>query len=289
MISKAKCVHSFSYLRGKQVVISKKWSQRFLTFLLVALVSFQLQDFAEAKKRRSHKNYNSQSCSQLLSSKSDRVHFDSVREALSREVTNSHRGGISYEVAREIVMMELDLGQDDKGHYVWDYYCQKVFRIQWQRMPNSNQLNIEHTWPQSRFSHRFPRALQKTDLHHLFPTDSKANTIRDSYNFGQVVNETKIAGADCKDSRLGYNASQRTTFQPPPNHRGSVARALFYFSIRYQLPIDVEQEAILRQWHKEDPVSPDEIVRNDKIEAIQGNRNPFIDRPELVDQIPNFR
>jgi endonuclease I len=42
---------------------------------------------------------------------------------------------------------------------------------------------------------------------------------------------------------------------------------------------------MLLDWNELDPVSEAEIVRNDKIEVIQGNRNPFIDYPELADQI----
>ena len=47
-------------------------------------------------------------------------------------------------------------------------------------------------------------------------------------------------------------------------------------------------EATLRRWNKLDPVDQAELERNDAIEKIQGNRNPFIDHPEYVDQISNF-
>ena len=52
--------------------------------------------------------------------------------------------------------------------------------------------------------------------------------------------------------------------------------------------INDREEAILRQWHKEDPVDDLERTRNNRVEGYQGNRNPFIDRPELVDRISNF-
>ncbi len=38
-------------------------------------------------------------------------------------------------------------------------------------------------------------------------------------------------------------------------------------------------------WHAMDPVSPEEIARNNASYAYQGNRNPFIDHPEYVAQI----
>ena len=43
--------------------------------------------------------------------------------------------------------------------------------------------------------------------------------------------------------------------------------------------------ALLLKWHREDPVSQKEIDRNDGIQTQQGNRNPFIDYPDLVEYI----
>ena len=39
------------------------------------------------------------------------------------------------------------------------------------------------------------------------------------------------------------------------------------------------------EWHEMDPPSQKEISRNDSIYAIQKNRNPFIDYPEMARQI----
>ncbi len=39
------------------------------------------------------------------------------------------------------------------------------------------------------------------------------------------------------------------------------------------------------KWHRNDPVSQKELDRNNGIEKTQGNRNPFIDYPELVEYI----
>lgn len=42
---------------------------------------------------------------------------------------------------------------------------------------------------------------------------------------------------------------------------------------------------MLLQWHCQDPVSPKETTRNEKVYSIQGNRNPFIDYPQLAEYI----
>jgi hypothetical protein len=39
---------------------------------------------------------------------------------------------------------------------------------------------------------------------------------------------------------------------------------------------------LLLEWHKEDPVDDFERQRNQVIFEAQGNRNPFIDKPEYV-------
>lgn len=43
--------------------------------------------------------------------------------------------------------------------------------------------------------------------------------------------------------------------------------------------------AMLLKWHRQDPVSQKEVDRNNGIQLTQGNRNPFIDYPYLVEFI----
>ncbi|RYZ68005.1 MAG: nuclease, partial [Proteobacteria bacterium] len=77
-------------------------------------------------------------------------------------------------------------------------------------------------------------------------------------------------------------------FEPPDAHKGNVARALFYFSVRYNIKIDPIEENFLKAWNKADPVDQEESGRNEAIMKIQGNRNPFVDFPELADSIGDF-
>ena len=39
------------------------------------------------------------------------------------------------------------------------------------------------------------------------------------------------------------------------------------------------------EWNRQDPPDAAERRRNDMVEAFQGNRNPYIDNPELADQV----
>ena len=90
---------------------------------------------------------------------------------------------------------------------------------------------------------------------------------------------------------IGYadSTQQHIKFFDPPNEvKGDIARAMFYFSIRYKIQIHEPQETFLRLWHYEDPVSEWEIERNNRVFYLQFNRNPFIDYPDLVEKILNF-
>lgn len=90
---------------------------------------------------------------------------------------------------------------------------------------------------------------------------------------------------------------------PPADVRGDVARAILYMDLRYEgdegsttldLVVSDCPETVpdgagmgylsqLLQWHIDDPVDDDERERNEKVCANwQGNRNPFIDFPELA-------
>ena len=130
------------------------------------------------------------------------------------------------------------------------------------------------------------RSAQKSDLHHLFPVKSLANSTRGNSPFAEVSGEGL---PDCKSSIRGIDIySQNSAFEPPQSHKGNVARALFYFAVRYKLNIPQHEEIHLRRWHTEDPVDSLESLRHEKIALIQGNRNPFIDDPYLIDRIEDL-
>ncbi|MBI2519222.1 MAG: endonuclease [Bdellovibrio sp.] len=201
----------------------------------------------------------------------------------------------TYNEARKYLFGKIHLESDGRGYFVRDVYCNRDFRasigVGPMSIPKADILNCEHTWPQSKFSSIFPKDTQKADLHHLYPADSKVNNTRGNLPFAEVTPTTEID--NCPDSSLGVpedgtGRASSLYFTPPRDHQGNVARALFYFSIRYKMPIDPIQEKYLRQWHLNDPVDQVEQERNNTIEEIQGNRNPFTDMPEAVQLISDF-
>lgn len=214
-----------------------------------------------------------------------------LKEELFRQTSAGHTPH-SYRTARVKMFNDVHLEKDSNGYFVEGVYClDKYYRsgrdIPTDRIPDHTSFNTEHTWPQSKFSGRFSRRAQKTDLHHLFPTFSRINSQRSNYPFAEVQRERDMF---CESAQAGSpaNGGGGIYFEPPNEHKGNVARAMFYFSVRYKISIDPLQETFLRLWHWEDPVDDKERKRNERVFEFQGNKNPFIDRPELVSRIRDF-
>lgn len=209
---------------------------------------------------------------------------DVISKSCSYQDTSCYRQNIlRYKEARRFVTEGYYVRQNEQGvDVVLDVYCDMT-----RPLSKKSSINVEHTWPQSRFSRAYDKSLQKSDLHHLFPTDEGVNRTRGNHPFGEVDTDLETLG--CEGPRFGLGTSgAQEIFEPPQNHKGNVARALFYFSIRYELSISKSEEEVLRQWHQEDPVDEDEINRNNKIFELQRNRNPFIDFPNLETKISDF-
>lgn len=202
---------------------------------------------------------------------------------------------VGYSNARKFLFGEFYLVNRGGDYGVKDLYCDRIaYSTEFPGakpgpglVPDANIMNTEHTWPQSRFSRWFSAEDQKSDMHHLFPTDSQMNSKRGSLEFGNVSDESEEL--KCRQGKLGHTkGGSELVFEAPASHKGNVARAIFYFAIRYKMQVSRAQEAALKEWHRLDPVDEEEKNRNEKIFGMQKNRNPFIDFPELVEKISDF-
>ena len=143
-------------------------------------------------------------------------------------------------------------------------------------------MNTEHTFPQGFFNQDEP---MRSDIHHLYPSDEVANNRRNNYDFGYVVSNITWENAG---SKLGQDYENQIVFEARDQHKGNIARCLFYFLIRYQNYggfMDAKQERVLRAWNLSDTVDARERIRENGIQAFQNNRSPFVDHPELIDRI----
>lgn len=185
---------------------------------------------------------------------------------------------LSYNSARDQMYGSLD----NVGGVVECVYTGRTAAFNDRPGATANSFNTEHTIPQSLFGSSSP---MQSDIHHLFPTDETANSIRSNNPFGTVANPSWQQGGS------KYGAS---VFEPRDVHKGDAARAVFYFMLRYSGNANLTsayssfvsgQEAILRQWHAQDPPSAKEIARNNGIELLQGNRSPLVDEPNMIERI----
>lgn len=153
--------------------------------------------------------------------------------------------------------------------------------------------NREHVWAKSHGDFGTTMGAG-TDLHHIRPADVTVNSSRNNKNFDFSDNPHPEAVLCRHDS---------DSFEPADSVKGDVARMLFYMAVRYEgdgdepdLELSESLKAskepyhgklsTLLEWHESDPVSAFEKRRNEIIyDKYQGNRNPFIDHPEWVEDI----
>ena len=175
----------------------------------------------------------------------------------------------------------------------------------WWTGTNSGQLTREHTYAQSWMPTRnqfsgWPNdnagkeLTEYNDLHNLYPSNqTSANAIRSNLPFGEVVGTpTYISPTGL--GKKGLNAAGIEVWEPRDEHKGDVARALFYMCVAYNglrgnawtLPTNQDQ-AVLKKWHFQDLPDNWEIARHEFIASLQMNRNPFIDSVNFACRI-NF-
>lgn len=130
------------------------------------------------------------------------------------------------------------------------------------------------------------------------PTSTAVNSDRGNTAYGESPNY--YDPTDVAINNSAYRAINRGSY------RGDAARVILYDYLVYgqtgnyhnslyngnaQLLSKLgkngvfESVAVLLKWHMEDPPSLTEMVRNDGGQDYQGNRNPFIDFPEIAVEI----
>jgi hypothetical protein len=199
-----------------------------------------------------------------------------------RQDANAHRRNFDYSAAREKVYFEVDKRTDSNGMaFILSAYSADILMLKNNQMPDASHFNIEHTYPQSKLK-EYPNFGQtKADMYHLFAIESKINGARGNLPFCEA-NGSEINASE-RESHMGSSC-----FEPPDEQKGATARAMMYMTVAYDLKIDSEQEKVLRKWNLQFPVSDFEFNRAKKIEALQGNINPFVFQPDLADQIGDF-
>jgi endonuclease I len=150
-------------------------------------------------------------------------------------------------------------------------------------------INTEHTFPQSLGAMNQAEG----DMHHLYPTREGVNADRGNLPFADIPDSqtedwyylaqetSSIPGASVIDR---YSERKSGFFEPREEHKGNVARAMFYFYTMYKAQADAanqtffeSQRQTLCAWHLLDPVDGPEWNRTWRIAEYQsGKPNPFV-------------
>ena len=146
------------------------------------------------------------------------------------------------------------------GNYAWDKW------------------NREHIWTQTAYPN------SDTDNHNIFACEGQINGYRGNLPYDELEhtesNRVTVFGhaTDC------YKTSSK--FEPCDEAKGEVARSVMYgaviydYTITQMIPID-----IALKWNIQHPVTNRDIYRNNTVQSLQGNRNPFVDHPEYACRI----
>ena len=184
---------------------------------------------------------------------------------------------------------------------VWDMYSNIDYSFNGNLSVTG--MNIEHSFAKSWWGGSETQAYK--DLHHLNPSDAIANQRKSSYMMA-VVDSTITYNNEV--IKVGKTTMKSGMLLPAWEHadeyKGDFARIYMYMVTAYEdyAPLwtnDSEHQLdnntypvfepwasnLLLQWAKQDPVSEKEINRNNEVYKIQGNRNPFIDFPNMAEYV----
>ncbi len=213
--------------------------------------------------------------------KLDDLSGDALFDALQTLMRDTHTKITSYDDCRDYAF-KTDCQSNDTEYGTTLYTS---FQMTWDgHWKGGNwKCNREHVWPKSLGGNSTKGG--GSDLHHIRPAEANVNTSRNNKLYG-----TGGSGS-VKGTHSGVIGGTYTNvyFEPNDNVKGDVARICLYMYVRWnsdwgcdRLEKVFESVEILLEWCELDPVDTWEMGRNEVIGEIQGNRNVFIDYPELA-------
>jgi|TARA_R100000479_G_scaffold33554_3_gene14114 hypothetical protein len=185
----------------------------------------------------------------------------------------------------------------ENSNEVWLLYTEQSRpKIDFQNLGGSNigKWNREHTYPRSRGGFYELEEDEVADGMNIF-----IETNADSLRHG-ISDAHGLRAADGPENSSRGNQDYGEYSGPTGNlgsFKGDVARAVLFMAVRYNdLEVvngDPENTTVgelgdlqtLLEWHRNDPPDDFEMNRNNIVYTWQRNRNPFIDRPILVEHL----
>lgn len=216
-----------------------------------------------------------------------------------------------YDEARDVLYGTIDVNNDS----LTGIYTGYTIYLDPNADPSSDAynkgINAEHGWPQSKGASSEPA---RSDMHHLYPTYTSANSSRGNHPYADINdeetvswwrNDSQVSTPDYNfideysERREGHpsglnhpNGEEYDSWEPREDAKGDIARSMFYFYTMYKDQADAAdplffevQKEFLRSWNTLDSVSQKEYDRTCAIAGYQsGKVNPFVIDPTLVER-----
>ena len=187
--------------------------------------------------------------------------------------------------------------RNENGYFIDRYSAEREWvKSTSQGAPGAG-MNIEHSFPKSWWGGATVQAYK--DLYNLMPCESKINRTKSNFPMGIVVSGDKGNGW----TKVGEGTDGKKYWEPAAPWKGDFARGYMYMATAYQdynwkgeQALQILQQGayptlqkwaykLYIQWAKADKPDALEIKRNNDVAKIQGNRNPYVDFPNLMEYV----
>lgn len=187
--------------------------------------------------------------------------------------------------------------RNENGYFIDRYSAEKEWVKSTSQGAAGAGMNIEHSFPKSWWGGATVQAYK--DLYNLMPCKKEINTTKSNYPMGIVVSGDKGNGW----TKVGEGTDGKKYWEPAAPWKGDFARGYMYMATAYQdynwkgdqAHQILQQGAyptlkewaykLYIQWAKADKPNALEIKRNNEVAKIQGNRNPYVDFPNLMEYV----
>lgn len=201
------------------------------------------------------------------------------------------------------------------GNDTWDAFkstdVRKVNGVDcWWDMYSSNNVEVSSGHPGMNIEHSIANSwwggtknAAYKDIVHLNPSNADANSRKSNYPIGEIGTQTWTNGVTFIGKPVsGQGGGNTYVYEPHDEYKGDFARVFMYMFTVYDdiswksntnWMYDTSSDVLLKpwaynlllKWSANDAVSHKELSRNDGVYKEQGNRNPFIDLPDLAEYI----
>jgi hypothetical protein len=195
---------------------------------------------------------------QFLKAQCDEIFSELTGEGLRNSIVESYKTNtvLSYDKARDTLFSKI-YNHDDSLTCVYTGYTVYMDPNEdpTTYVYNNYNFQTEHTWPQSKGA--VDQA--ESDMHHLYPVWGSVNASRGNLPFEELyeLNTDKWWGVNTsyteEPTDIVDQCSKKgeDSFEPREDHKGNVARAMFYFYTMYQTEADLEDPEFFNIQHED--------------------------------------